>query len=417
MSVDAETGAIESQLATDWKVDGTTVTLTLGDGITCADGSDFTATTVADNIAYVGDPKNKSAYLGVFLPVGAKAEADDAARTVTITLAQPAPFVLNGLASLPDGLRVGHAGPCVAGGLDGRHRALRPHRGCPRRPLHLRDPRRLHLGPRRRDHGREGHARHRRDEGRPERGHRREPAALRRPQRRHVQGPDAKRLDAQDLFTAETPALVGEQWYNHDDGRGTADADVRMGLTQALDLEELASVATAGNGTPATTLAAIEPVACPGDSVSGTLPAQDVEAATAALSGQKLTFLYSSAAGSAVSAAAELAVQEWEAAGATVTAKGVDETALQQAIFGTGDWDIAWVPLNVNSPDQLVPFLSGPGMADGGTNFSGIDNADYDAGVKQASAMDGTEGCDTWLAGRVVALSPPPTSCPSPTTW
>jgi peptide/nickel transport system substrate-binding protein len=212
-----------------------------------------------------------------------------------------------------------------------------------------------------------------------------------------VQGPDAKRLDAQDLFTSQTPALVGEQWYNHGDGHGTADPGVRMGLTQALDLEQLASVATAGNGTPATTLAAIQPVACPGDSVSGNVPAQDVEAATAALSGQKLTFLYSSAAGSAVSAAAELAVQQWEAAGATVTAKGVDETALQQAIFGTGDWDIAWVPLNVNSPDQLVPFLSGPGMADGGTNFSGIDNADYDAGVKQASGMAGTEGCDTWL--------------------
>ena len=98
-----------------------------------------------------------------------------------------------------------------------------------------------------------------------------------------------------------------------------------------------------------------------------------------------------------MAAAAELAVQQWEAAGVEVTAKGVDETALQGAIFGTGDWDIAWVPLNVNSPDQLVPFLSGPGLADGGTNFSGIDNQDYTDGVAAASAMTGTEGCDTWL--------------------
>ena len=191
--------------------------------------------------------------------------------------------------------------------------------------------------------------------------------------------------------------MVGEQWYNHDDGHETGDADVRMALTQALDLGQLASVATAGAGGPATTFAAIEPVSCPGDSISGSLPAQDVDAAKAVLDGKKLTFLYSSAAGSAVGAAAELAVQQWEAAGASVTAKGVDETALQQAIFGTGDWDIAWVPLNVNSPDQLVPFLSGPGLADGGTNFSGIDNADYAAGVEKASAMNGTEGCPTWL--------------------
>src|SRR3954447_19197639 len=101
VAVVGKTGEIQSQLATDWKVDGTTVTLTLGKGITCPDRSDFTATTVADNIAYVGDPKNKSAYLGVFLPAGATAKADDAAGTVAITLAQPAPFVLNGLASLP----------------------------------------------------------------------------------------------------------------------------------------------------------------------------------------------------------------------------------------------------------------------------------------------------------------------------
>src|SRR5215218_2445987 len=155
---------------------------------------------------------------------------------------------------------------------------------------------------------------------------------------------------------------------------------------------------TAGAGGPATTFAGLAPVACPGDSISGSLPAQDVDAAKDALAGKKLTFLYSSAAGTAVAAAAELAVQEWKAAGADVTAKGVDETALQGAIFGTGDWDIAWVPLNVNSPDQLVPFLSGPGMAEGGTNFSGIENSEYTDGVEAASAKPGTEGCEDWLS-------------------
>lgn len=397
VAVDADTGEIQSQLATDWKVDGATVTLTLGDGITCADGSDFTATTVADNIAYVADPKNKSPYLGVFLPVGAKAEADDAAGTVTITLAQPAPFVLNGLASLP---MVCEAGMEDRASLSDSTAGTGPYVLTEAAPgdhytYEIRDG--YTWGP-------DGATTA--EKGMPD------TVVMKVVQNEGtaanlllsgdlnaatVQGPDAKRLDAQDLFTSQTPALVGEQWYNHGDGHGTADPGVRMGLTQALDLEQLASVATAGNGTPATTLAAIQPVACPGDSVSGNVPAQDVEAAKTALAGQKLTFLYSSAAGSAVSAAAELAVQQWEAAGATVTAKGVDETALQQAIFGTGDWDIAWVPLNVNSPDQLVPFLSGPGMADGGTNFSGIDNPDYDAGVKQASGMPGTEGCDTWL--------------------
>jgi peptide/nickel transport system substrate-binding protein len=173
-----------------------------------------------------------------------------------------------------------------------------------------------------------------------------------------------------------------------------------MALTQALDLGQLEKVLTAGKGTPATTLAAIEPVACPGDSVSSALPAQDVSAAKAAAkkaSSGTLTFIYDTSGGSAVAAAAELAVQQWKAAGIDVKAKGQDETAINQLLFGTGDWDIAWVPLNVNSPDQLVPFLSGAGLADGGTNFSAIDNKDYTAAVQKASAMPGTSGCSTWL--------------------
>ncbi|GAA1757626.1 ABC transporter substrate-binding protein [Nocardioides hankookensis] len=397
VAVDGDTGEIESQLATDWKVDGTTVTLTLAKGITCADGSPFTATTVADNIAYVGDPKNKSAYLGVFLPAGATAKADDAAGTVTITLAQPAPFVLNGLASLP---MVCDAGMKDRASLSKTTSGTGPYELTEAVPgdhytYQLRDG--YTWGPNGATTAEKGM-----------------PATVVMKivenestaanllvsgeiNAASVIGPDVKRLEAQKLFSYGTPALQGEQWYNHNDGHETSSADVRMALTQALDLGELASVSTADAGTPATTLAAIAPVACPGDSVSGSLPAQDVDAAKAVLDGKKLTFLYSSAGGSAVAAAAELAVQEWKAAGATVTAKGVDETALQGAIFGTGDWDIAWVPLNVNSPDQLVPFLSGPGLADGGTNFSGIDNADYSDGVTAANAKPGSEGCDTWL--------------------
>ncbi|MBZ5739152.1 ABC transporter substrate-binding protein [Nocardioides sp. GBK3QG-3] len=378
-------------------MDGTTVTLTLGSGITCSDGADFTATMAADNINYVADVKNKSPYLGTFIPAGATAKADDTAGTVTITLASPAPFVLNGLASLP---------MVCAQGMDDRKSLANTTDGTGPYELTEAVPG-DHYSYQIRDGytwGPDGATTA--TQGMPD------TIVVKIVQNEGtaanlllsgdinavtIQGPDAKRLDAAKLFSTSTPAMVGEQWYNHNSGHETSDAAVRMALTQAIDFKELASVATAGAGGPATTFAAIEPVSCPGDSISGSLPAQDVDAAKSVLAGKKLTFLYSSAAGSAVSAAAELAVQEWEAAGATVTAKGVDETALQGAIFGTGDWDIAWVPLNVNSPDQLVPFLSGPGLADGGTNFSGIDNKDYTDGVTQASSMNGTDGCDTWL--------------------
>ena len=101
VSVDAAGGDIRPQLADKWSAAGTTVKLTLRSGVTCADGTALTAKTVADNLTYVADPKNKSPFLGTFLPAGAKAAGDDATGTVTLTLAAPAPFVLNGLASLP----------------------------------------------------------------------------------------------------------------------------------------------------------------------------------------------------------------------------------------------------------------------------------------------------------------------------
>ncbi|MCD4523967.1 ABC transporter substrate-binding protein [Nocardioides sp. cx-173] len=390
-------GEIESQLASEWTVDGTTVTFTLNDNITCADGSDFTATTVVDNIAYVGDPKSKSPYLGTFLPAGATAKADDAAGTVTVTLAQPAPFVLNGFASLPMVCESGLADrPSLAAETAGTGPyELTEAVPGDRYTYQIRDG--YAWGP-------DGASTD--ETGMPDtvimkvvqnEGTAANLLLSGEVNAATIQGPDVKRLDGAKLFSNSTPAMVGEQWYNHNEGRETSDAEVRMALTTALDLDELASVATAGEGTPATTLASLAPTSCPGDSISEALPAQDVDAAKAALDGREVTFLYSSAAGTAVSAAAELAAQQWEAAGAKVTTKALDETALQGVIFGTGDWDIAWVPLNVSSPDQLVPFLSGPGVAEGGTNFAGIDNPDYTAAVQEATAMNGVEGCDTWL--------------------
>ena len=127
-----------------------------------------------------------------------------------------------------------------------------------------------------------------------------------------------------------------------------------------------------------------------------------------------MTFLHDTGAGPAGLAAAELATQQWTALGVDVVDKAQGGTATQETLFGTGDWDIAWVALNVSSPDQLVPFLSGPGLADGGANFAAVANADYEAGVQAAAAMQGTEGCPTWLEAES-SWWPAPMSCPSPT--
>jgi peptide/nickel transport system substrate-binding protein len=415
VSVDGETGEIRSGLATRWDVATTAVELTLADGITCSDGTELTATDVADNLNFVADPENKSPFLGTFLPVGATSTGDDTAGTVTITLAQPAPFVLNGLANLPI--------VCPSGMAD---RAMLATATAGTGPYELTE-----AAPG--DHytyairdgytwGPDGATTA--TEGLPDtvviKVVENETTAanlllsggLNAAQ---VTGPDAERLAKAGLFTAETPAMVGEQWYNHAAGRVTSDPTVRMALTRALDLDQLQKVLTSGRGRTATTLTGTEPTACPGDSVSEALPAHDTDAANALLDGAgwtsrasdgtrtkdgtplALTFLYQNDNGSGGDAAAELAVKQWEAVGVRATARSQNETTLTGTLFGAGDWDVAWVSVNINSPDQIVPFLSGPAAPEG-TNFAAIADPGYDAAVQAAMAIPGEDGCDDWLA-------------------
>jgi peptide/nickel transport system substrate-binding protein len=98
VSVDAD-GEVRSQLATEWEVDGLTATLKIQDGITCGDGTPFTAQSAADNLNWISDPANQSGFLGAFLPVGVTSTAEG--DTVTMTLSSPSPFLLLGLSGLP----------------------------------------------------------------------------------------------------------------------------------------------------------------------------------------------------------------------------------------------------------------------------------------------------------------------------
>lgn len=409
LSIDGD-GGIRSQLANEWEVDGTTVTLTLQDGITCSDGSEFTAETAAENITWIADPENQSPFLGSFLPPVASAEADGS--TLTIELAAPAPFVLQGLANVPMVCEAGLAdrsqltdttlgtGPYVlteavpndhytyelndayAWGPDG---ATTQESGMPATIVARIIPNETTAA----NLVLSGEVN----------------AAA-------IVGPDAQRLEEAGLFSQSIEALLGEQWYNQNEAHATSDPAVRMALTQALDLDELQTVLTSGAGGPAKRLTVLPPASCDYDAVTGNVPANDVEAAKAALDeagwvegadgvrekdGTKLEllFLYANTLGTGGTSAAELAVQQWESIGVQAEAVQNDSTTLTGAIFGTGVWDIAWVPLNVTNPDQVVGFVSGPAAPEG-VNFAAIQNADYEAGVAEAMELLGADGCDTW---------------------
>jgi peptide/nickel transport system substrate-binding protein len=412
LGVDPVSGEIKSGLASAWKVDGNTVTLTLGSGVSCSDGTPFTAADAAANVNYVADPKNKSPFLGTYLPAGAKAAG--AGSTLTITLAGPAPFVLDGLGNLPM--------VCAAGMKD--RASLRDHTaGTGPYQLSEAVPGDHYTYQIRRGYtwGPAGASTD--TAGMPD------TIVVKIVQNQstsanlllsgglnaaQITGPDAERLTKVGLFASPTTGLLGEMWFNHAAARPTADPNVRRALAQAVDLDQLQKVLTSGKGSAPTTLATIAPVACPGKLPAGALPAHDTSAAgqlldqagwtkgadgVRAKNGRKLalTFLYDTSLGPGGAAAAELASQQWKALGVAATGRAQSSTEASQTLFSTGDWDIAWEPVNVSSPDQLVPFLSGP-SAPNGTNFAGIHNAAYEAGVKKATAMSGTSGCPTWLS-------------------
>jgi peptide/nickel transport system substrate-binding protein len=411
VGIDAE-GQVVSQLASSWDVEGTTATMEIQDGITCSDGSDFTAETAAANLSYVGDPKNKSPFLGVFMPVGAKASAEGS--TVTLELAGPTPFLFEGLANLP---------MVCQSGLDDRDSLKDATAGTG--PFVLEE---VVPGDSYTYTVREGYTWGPDGASTDEAG---TPATVTLRiianettaanevlsgtlNAAQVIGADAERLEGADLFHTETPAINGEQWHNHAEGHVTSDPAVRTALTQAVDLEELQNVITSGTGEAPTQLAVVPPTGCQGGSTDA-LPDHDPDAAAAALDeagwvagdggvrekdGEPLavTFLYDATLGAGGRAAAELATEAWTELGVEVEAQELPQAQMQEIMFGTGEWDVVWEPININTPDQLVPFLSGPGIADGGTNFAAIDNADYQAAVDTAMTKQGAEGCDDWMA-------------------
>ncbi|MDE0545418.1 ABC transporter substrate-binding protein [Microbacterium sp. C7(2022)] len=409
VAADPADGSIVSQLATEWTVDTTELTFTLADGITCADGSDFTADTVVRNIEYVGDPANESPLLGAFLPVGATATAEG--NVVTVTLAAPASFAINAFASLPM--------VCDAG-MDDRSTLASATNGTGPYVLTEAVPNDHYTYEVREDYtwGPDGATTA--ETGVPAsvvvRVVENETTAANLLLSGEVNaggtgGADAQRLIDAGLFYTETESLGGQQWHNQGEGHVTADPAVRLALTQAIDYSEMMDVVGMGQGAPPTSFAALAPAACVGDSVTAAMPAYDTEAAAALLDEAgwvmgsdgvrekdgtplEIKFRYETSMGQGGTAGAELATSQWEALGVKVDLQTQDETVIQDTIFNTGDWDVVWITLNVSSPDQIITFVSGESV----TNFGHIANEEYEAAIAEAATVPGADGCDAWLA-------------------
>jgi peptide/nickel transport system substrate-binding protein len=395
--IHAQGAGFTSGLAEHWSQKGLTASFDIRPGVTCSDGSPLTASTVAANLDYVAKKKNASPLAGITVPTGSTARASGS--VVTLKIPQSDPFLLQGIANLPIVCAKGLA-----------HRSLLAQQADGSGPYVLRSAvagSRYQLTRRA--------------------GYRWGPggettATVGLPAKVTVQvvsnettvanlllthaldagivsGTDVKRLQAAGLVSHPSESIYGELFYNEASGAATSAATIRRGLTEALDVPALEKVATSGLGTMPTKLTGTSP--CTENTVAGNLPAQNVSAAKAALTplrGKSLKLVYLSKLGPAAAAAAELAVQEWKAAGVHVTATGGTDNQLLQTVYEAGKFDIAWVPIDGQNPYQTYPSFTGPTPAKGGGNFASIANATYDRNAAKAITMQGSASCPMWAA-------------------
>ncbi|MGH3209656.1 MAG: ABC transporter substrate-binding protein [Trebonia sp.] len=394
----APSGAAESDLASKWSGTTTTASYTLKKGVTCSDGSALTASTVAANINYIGNVKNASSRVGIWVPPGATATGDDATGVVTVKSPVADPFLVTdvGSAEIVCGngmknrnlLKEGAAGTgmyTLTSSVPGSSYTLTLRKGytwgaggvtssTPGVPATVT----LKVVSNMTTAANELLA------GQANLG--------------EVLGPDAQRVSS--LYSHSIYAPLGELWFNEKAGSPTASLAVRTALTQAVQLNQLGQVLTAGSGKPSTGL--VEPALspCKGNTIGSSLPAYNAAAAKSALAGQKLSIAlyYPTSLGTGATGAATLLQQAWSQLGVPVSLHAITDAEIDTSIVsGQAAWNVAILPLGVDSPGQLVPFLSGP-TPPKGTNFAYLNNAGYTADVTKASAIAGTAGCPDWNA-------------------
>jgi peptide/nickel transport system substrate-binding protein len=396
-------GDVVAGLAEKWEADATKATFTLRKGITCADGTPLTATDVAKNIAFVGDPGNKSPLVGLVVAPGTTATADEATATITVTSGAPDAFLLTNVGSLPI---------VCAKGMTDRALLTKGEQGTGMFAMSEIVPNDHYTLTRRKDLPAQ--------QGMPDKVVVKvvanETTAVNlllsgQITAATIAGPDQERLIAQEVGHIDYAAPLGLLGFNQSDGLPTQDAAVRRALVQALDLAQVGKVLTSGKGRPSKSFVTVEPRPCTADNVTANLPPHDRAAAETALDsagwvrnggtrtkdGKPLSvrLLQPTVVGPTFTATAELIQQTWQAIGVQVSIQPADAAGLNQALFATGSWDVSMVPFTLALPSQLVPFASGP-VPPQGVNFGHVRNAEFEQQSKQAATMPGSTGCEHW---------------------
>jgi peptide/nickel transport system substrate-binding protein len=404
-----------SGLASSWHVGEHESTLRITPGVTCSDGSAFTADVAAQNLRFIIDPHNGSPYASSF-PAGTTVSAS--ADAVTIKTPTAPIFLLVNLADIP---------MVCASGLKDRGRLASATDGTG--PYVLGDVKTgSSYGYTRRAGYKWGpNGATTAEKGQPKNIELRVVANETTSANLLVaadvniavmSGSDSDRLlKMPNLFHRNQEVLRGLIAYNEANGRVTRDEKVREALSRAVDFDAALKIITGGHGEVPTSLLAVTPKVCPENTVNGNLPARDVNLAKSLLdsagwvaggdgkrakNGQQLgiDILTPNYAGKAYTDGAEFIASQWRDLGIDVTISAVPSSQLNDRLFKTADFDVSLVGTGERTPNQNSQYFSGK-TPPNGTNFASFSNPTYDRTVQGTAQVDPQAECARWNTAEI----------------
>jgi peptide/nickel transport system substrate-binding protein len=404
-------GEVLPWLAESWETTGTSIAYTLKDGITCADGTDFTAETAAANINYQATADNATFWFGSSITADMSATAADNVLTITSTTNNP--FLLEGTGSVEM--------VCQAG-LDDPETLTDATNGTALYSLTSSNPGSDYTYTKR-----DGYTWGPNDvtsdtKGLPDELEARvitdEATAANllisgELNAASVIGADRQRLDAADLKTEGVLNPIGEMLFNERADRPTADVRVRQALTLGLDRDAVGELVTDGNALDSVSLVNQIPLTCVAGGPEWTLPDTDLDKAGDLLDdagyelnsdglrekdGEPLTIRFIYDAGTpSHGAAAEEVQQEWNELGITTDLVAEDPAGWSTDLYQSYDWDTGFIQLAPSSPVVLSLFFLGETSENGGYNFMGVSNPEYNSLATEAfTAETADEACGIW---------------------
>ncbi|MFF8375633.1 ABC transporter substrate-binding protein [Streptomyces sp. NPDC015661] len=402
-------GKVLPALAESWTQAPTVVTLTLRADATCSDGKSLTASQAAASLRRYADPATGStASAIVFGPEGKPTfAADDAARTITVTVAQPWSDLLPALSSVQTGI------VCSPGLADLKALAAGDVPGAGTGAYTLADVQRgaaygLDLRPDFKSFPTYAQQ----PPGAPARTLRfsvvnNESTIANQLQTGQLDfapltGPDAARFTDQAKYTTlAVPLIRFFVTFNERPGHPGSDPAVRKAIAQALDPAAFDKV-FGGKGRLMASY--VDPSAPCANTDASVLTAPDPAAAEAALTGVRIKVTGPNAvAGGAGNDYVQAALK---AAGADVTLSNLDNATWATNTLGNkGEWDVNVFAYISGSLTYGAAYFTGA-EPPAGRNFGAVDNPAFLSGFAEAlETVDPKAKCAAWTDAQRALLA------------